>query len=131
MKLIIRNISVHTFSVAFFRHYVSTLNIAGRRDNAHIFIYWKYAEAEIVIRRNIRDWIADNWLVCTESCLISACLSELKWIAHRFVRPMPHWMYALWLFIDLQSGRTTHWKMVWYNAVAFGINLFMIINQIL
>lgn len=99
MKSIIWNISV--CSVAFFRHIENSLvSYAARCNNASILIYWKYAE--IVIRRNVKvDWLADNWLVCAEPCLISAYMSELKWIAHRFVRPTSR-MYALCLFIDPQ-----------------------------
>jgi len=112
-------------SVYIFRHFFSDITYRNSVMSViccaiitYILIYWKYVEAEIVIRRNVKDCIADNWFVCAEPCLISVCMSELKWIAHRFVRLTPR-MYSL--FIDPQSKRTTHWKVFWYN-LAFGIN---------
>jgi len=110
MKLIIRNISVHTFSVAFFRHYVSTLS-----DNARILIHWKYAEAEIVIRRNvigspITDSSAPNRVSFPRACR--------NWNGSRIVlydRCRTECMHCGYLLICYPGGR----RIEKYNAVAF------------
>lgn len=82
---------------------------------------------EIVIRRTVKaDWIADNLLVCVKPCLISACMSELNWIAHRTTDAADVCTVAI--YRSRNPGKTMKSILIEYFRVPFGINSFIIIN---